>query len=116
MAIQPEHALIVSAILFGVGVAGVLVRRNLLVIFMSIELMLNAAGLAFVAFALRHAAPPDQLATASRVLEISGLGHGAAFLGAAVAAAEAAIGLAVILLVYRSRREVDADKIDLLRG
>ncbi len=114
MPVSPEHALVVSAILFGIGVAGVLVRRNLLVIFMSIELMLNAAGLAFVAFALRHAAL--QGADPAQMLEVAGLGHGAAFLGAAVAAAEAAIGLAVILLVYRSRREVDADKINLLRG
>ncbi|MHC5020279.1 MAG: NADH-quinone oxidoreductase subunit NuoK [Planctomycetota bacterium] len=129
----PEHALVVSAILFGIGVAGVLARRNLLVIFMSIELMLNAAGLAFVAFALRNAAVTrasielpattdgaaaiESLAQVTpRVMEVAGIGHGTAFLGAAVAAAEAAIGLAVILLVYRSRREVDADKTDLLRG
>ena len=114
MSVPPEHALGLSAILFAIGVAAVLARRNLLVMFMGVELMLNAAGLAFVAFALRHAAlaaakPTDALATA-------GLGQGAAFLGAAVAAAEAAVGLAVILLLFRQRKNIDADRADLLHG
>ena len=112
MPVPVEHALVVSAILFAIGVAGVIARRNLLVMFMGVELMLNGAGLAFVAFAYRHGAmqPP------AVALQTASLGHGTAFLGAAVAAAEAAVGLAVILLVYRGRREVDADRIDLMRG
>ena len=114
MSVPPEHALVLSAILFGIGVCGVLARRNLLVMFMGIELMLNAAGLAFVAFAARHAV--QQMPDVSTALARGSLGHGAAFLGAAVAAAEAAVGLAVILLIYRSRRDEDADRIDLMRG
>ena len=114
MGVPVEHALVVSAILFGIGVAGVVARRNLLVMFMGIELMLNGAGLAFVAFAYRHAA--QAMPDANAALATAGLGHGTAFLGAAVAAAEAAVGLAAILLVYRSRREVDADRVDLMRG
>ena len=114
MPVPAEHALVLSAILFAIGVLGVLARRNLLVMFMGIELMLNAAGLAFVAFAARHAVtpavPPDV------ALTWAGLGHGAAFLGAAVAAAEAAVGLAVVLLLFRVRRDIDADRADLLRG
>lgn len=109
MPVPVHHALVVSAVLFGLGVAGVLARRNVLQMFMGVELMLNGAGLAFVAFAYRHAPAPGGLATAS-------LGHGIAFLGAAVAAAEAAVGLALILLIYRTRHETDADRIDLMRG
>ncbi len=113
--VPPEHAVVLSAVLLGIGVAGVVARRNLLVSFMSVELMLNAAGLAFVAFARRHlAAPPE--AAARDVLGAVAEGHGAAFLGAAVAAAEAAVGLAIVLLLYRTRADLDADKADLLRG
>ena len=115
--VPPEHALALSAVLFGIGVVGVVARRNLLVMFMGIELMLNAAGLAFVAFGFRHAAravaaDPDP----ARALAVGGYGHGAAFLGAGVAAAEAAVGLAVVLLLFRTRRDVDADHADLMRG
>ncbi len=93
-------ALGVSAILFSLGVAGVLLRRNVIIIFMCIELMLNAANLAFVAFA-------QQLGPEGQVI---------VFFVMAVAAAEAAVGLAIILAVFRHRQTVDLGDINLLRG
>ena len=90
-----------SAILFCIGVAGVLVRRNALVIFMSIELMLNAANLAFVAFA-RHLNSLD--------------GQVFVFFVMTVAAAEVAVGLAIIVNLFRLRETVFVDEINLLKG
>ena len=94
-------SLALSAIVFCIGVAGVLVRRNALVIFMSIELMLNAANLAFVAFA-RHLNSLD--------------GQIFVFFVMTVAAAEVAIGLAIIVNVFRLRETVFVDEINLLKG
>src|SRR5437660_1593039 len=88
------------ATLFAVGVLGVLLRRNAIVIFMCVELMLNAANLAFVAFA-------QQLGVAGQIF---------VFFVMAVAAAEAAVGLAIILAVYRHRQTVDLQNINLLKG
>src|SRR5205807_1417637 len=93
-------ALAVSATLFALGVLGVLLRRNAIVIFMCVELMLNAANLAFVAFA-------QQLGVAGQIF---------VFFVMAVAAAEAAVGLAIILAVYRHRHTVDLQNINLLKG
>jgi len=90
-----------SAVLFTLGVVGVLVRRNAIVIFMSIELMLNAANLAFIGFA--------------RSLE-SLSGHVFVFFVIAVAAAEVAVGLALIVAIYRTRRSIDVDEVASLRG
>lgn len=90
-----------SAILFVIGVVGVLVRRNAIVIFMSIELMLNAANLAFVAFA-RHMNSID--------------GQIFVFFVMTVAAAEVAIGLAIIVNVFRLRETILVDEINLLKG
>ena len=92
-------ALAISAVLFSLGVAGVLLRRNVIVIFMCVELMLNAANLAFVALA-------QQLGPQGQVI---------VFFVMAVAAAEAAVGLAIILGIYRHRQTVDAQKFNLLR-
>ena len=93
--------LILSAILFTIGVLGVLLRRNAIVILMSVELMLNAVNLAMVAF--------------SRF--IPGLdGQVMSFLIIAIAAAEAAVGLALVVQVARDRRTVDVDDLTLLRG
>lgn len=92
--------LILSAILFSIGVAGFLMRRNTIVIFMSIELMLNAANLAFVAFA--------------RFLE-SIDGQIFVFFVMAVAAAEAAVGLAIIMAMFRTRETVNADEMNLMK-
>lgn len=89
-----------SAILFFIGVFGVLFRRNLIVIFMSIELMLNAVNLSFVTFA-RYNDTMD--------------GHVIAFFIMALAAAEAAIGLAILVMLFRNRATVQADELKLMR-
>ena len=90
-----------SAILFATGVVGVVIRRNPLVIFMSIELMLNAANLALVAFAHRLGNLEGQVLV---------------FFVMAVAAAEVAVGLAIVIMIFRVRRTVEADHLNLLRG
>jgi NADH-quinone oxidoreductase subunit K len=92
--------LILSAILFTVGVLGFMLRRNIIVIFMSIELMLNAANLAFVAF--------------SRYLN-SMDGQIFVFFVMSVAAAEAAVGLAIIMAVYRTKATVNADELNIMK-
>ena len=89
-----------SAILFGLGTMGVIMRRNLIVIFMAIELMLNAVNLTFVTFARSQQAVD---------------GHVIVFFVMAVAAAEAAVGLAIILQVFRSRSTVNVDEVTMLR-
>jgi NADH-quinone oxidoreductase subunit K len=91
---------ILSAILFTIGVIGVVMRRDPLVIFMSIELMLNAANLALVAFGQRHGNPAGQ-AFALFVM--------------AVAAAEVAVGLAIIVLIFRQRPRLSVDDLSLMR-
>ncbi|HVA69464.1 MAG TPA: NADH-quinone oxidoreductase subunit NuoK [Candidatus Binataceae bacterium] len=89
-----------SAVLFAIGVAGVLLRRNVIVIFMSIEVMLNAVNLAFVAFG-RGLGSMD--------------GQTIVFFVMTVAAAEAAVGLAIIISVFRNRETVNADEFNLMR-
>jgi len=89
-----------SAALFFIGFAGVLVRRNAVVILMCVELMLNAANLAFIALAQR----------------LGVAGHVFVFFVMAVAAAEAAVGLAIILAIFRHRETVDLGNINLLKG
>ncbi|RME88743.1 MAG: NADH-quinone oxidoreductase subunit NuoK [Anaerolineae bacterium] len=90
-----------SAVLFVIGVLGVLLRRNALIIFMSVELMLNSANLVFVAFA--------------RLFE--GLaGQVFVFFVMTVAAAEVAVGLALIVAIFRSKRSVDVDQMSSLKG
>jgi NADH-quinone oxidoreductase subunit K len=91
----------VSAVLFVIGVVGVLVRRNAIIIFMSIELMLNAGNLALVAFA-RHLNAAD--------------GQVFVFFVMTVAAAEVAVGLALIVNVFRARETVYVDEVNLLKG
>jgi len=93
-------ALTVSAILFTLGVTGVLLRRNAIVIFMCVELMLNAVNLTFVALA-------QQLGLDGQVF---------VFFVMTVAAAEAAVGLAIIIALYRHRDTVNLENINLLRG
>ena len=92
--------LILSAILFSIGVVGFLLRRNTIVIFMSIELMLNAANLAFVAFARMQGNLEGQVI---------------AFFVMVVAAAEVVVGLAIIVAIYRSRRSASIDEPNLLK-
>ncbi|HXL18179.1 MAG TPA: NADH-quinone oxidoreductase subunit NuoK [Streptosporangiaceae bacterium] len=89
-----------SAILFSIGVAGVLLRRNVIIVFMCVELMLNAVNLTFVAF--------SQLYGASGYIMV--------FFVMTVAAAEAAVGLAIILAIFRHKLSVDLQNINLLRG
>ena len=93
-------ALAISAVLFTLGVAGVLLRRNAIVIFMCVELMLNAVNLTFVALAQR-------LGVGGQVF---------VFFVMAVAAAEAAVGLAILLAVYRHKQTVDLTNINILKG
>jgi NADH-quinone oxidoreductase subunit K len=93
-------ALLVSAILFTLGVAGVLLRRNAIVIFMCVELMLNAVNLTFVALA-------QQLGVAGQIF---------VFFVMAVAAAEAAVGLAILLAIFRHRQTLNLQNINLLKG
>ena len=93
--------LTLSAIVFVIGVVGVLVRRNALIIFMSIELMLNAANLAFVAFAREMGSVDGQIFV---------------FFVMTVAAAEVAVGLAIIVNVFRLKETVYVDEINLLKG
>jgi len=93
--------LLLSAVVFAIGVVGVLVRRNALVIFMSVELMLNAANLAFVAFASAMQSLDGQIVV---------------FFVMTVAAAEVAIGLAIIVNLFRLRETVFVDEINLLKG
>ncbi|HZA49455.1 MAG TPA: NADH-quinone oxidoreductase subunit NuoK [Myxococcaceae bacterium] len=94
------HYLVVAALLFVIGMFGVMVRRNALVVFMCVELMLNAANLTFLAFARQRG---------------DDLGHANAFFVIAVAAAEAAIGLAVVIAVFRSRGTVNIQDIRTMK-
>ncbi|HZY98944.1 MAG TPA: NADH-quinone oxidoreductase subunit NuoK [Candidatus Baltobacteraceae bacterium] len=90
-----------SSVIFFIGVAGVLLRRNPLVMLMSIELMFNAANLLFLTFARAW---------------VNNAGHIFAFLVITVAAAEAAIGLAIVVTVFRTEKNVDVDEVRALRG
>ena len=95
-----NHYLILSAAIFAIGVVGVLIRRNLIVVLMSIELMLNAVNLTFIAF--------------SRFLG-SMEGQVVVFFVMAVAAAEALVGLAIIISVFRHRQSLDPQEMQLLK-
>ncbi len=99
--IPVTYYLALSAILFVIGVLGVLVRRNSLVMFMSLELMFNAGNLAFVTFARMYGDLSGQLVV---------------FFVMTVAAAEVAIGLALIVAIFRSRRSIDLDEMNSLKG
>jgi len=95
------YYLILSAFLFSVGVVGVLIRRNAIVIFMAIELMLNAVNLAFLSFSK---------------FQNDATGHIFVFMVITVAAAEVAIGLAIIVLLFRNMGTINVDEINLLKG
>ena len=100
--------LAVAAALFGIGTLGVLIRRSAITAFLSIELMLNAVNLSIVAFARSLGERSGDLAA---VLD----GHVLVLMVIAVAAAEAAIGLALFIAVYRRRRTIDLDRLNLMR-
>jgi len=93
--------LALSAALFTMGVTGVLVRRNALVVFMSIELMLNSVNLSFIAFARQLGRIEGQVSV---------------FFVMVIAAVEVVVGLAIIIAIFRARDTVDVDDVDLLRG
>jgi len=97
---NPSNYVILSAMLFSIGAIGVLVRRNAIVVFMSIELMLNSANLAFVAFA-RMTGNLD--------------GQVVAFFVMVVAASEVVVGLAIIVTIFRTRRSASIDEPNLLK-
>ena len=92
--------LVLSAALFVLGIVGFLIKRNLITVFMSIELMLNAVNLSFVAFAYKWSAVRGQIFV---------------FFVMVVAAAEAAVGLAIIIAIYRTRNTLSVDQIDLMK-
>ena len=100
MTVSYSWLMALSAAIFSIGVAGVLLRRNILVMFMSIELMLNAVNLAFVTLARRMGSMDGQVIV---------------FFVMTVAAAEAAVGLAIIISIYRTRETVNADELNLMR-
>ncbi|HEY5669817.1 MAG TPA: NADH-quinone oxidoreductase subunit NuoK [Anaerolineales bacterium] len=90
-----------SAVLFTIGALGVLIRRNSIVIFMSVELMLNAANLAFVAFARAYESMSGQIFV---------------FFVMTVAAAEVAVGLALIVAIFHSKQSIDVDQMNTMKG
>lgn len=101
MVVPVEHVVIISLSLFTIGVMGVLLRRNAIVIFMSIELMLNAANLAFVGFSRFHDNVDGQVIV---------------FLVMTLAAAEVAVGLAIIVALFRNRQTANIDEINLMKN
>ena len=100
MAVPLEYYLILSAFMFVVGVAGVLTRRNAIVVFMSVELMLNSANLSLVAFSSFTGNSVGQLFV---------------FFVMTVAAAEAAVGLAIIIALFRNKQTVNIDEVNILK-
>lgn len=98
--IEVDWYLALSAILFTIGLVGVLIRRNAIVIFMCVELMLNAVNLTLISFSAYHGDVTGQILV---------------FFSLAVAAAEAVIGLAIILAIFRNNLSVDITKVNLLR-
>ena len=97
---NPANYIVLSTVLFSIGAIGVLVRRNAIVVFMSIELMLNAANLAFVTFARMNG---------------NLQGQAVAFFVMVVAAAEVVVGLAIIVTIFRTRRSASIDEPNLLK-
>jgi NADH-quinone oxidoreductase subunit K len=98
--VSPDNYLYLSAVLFSLGAFGVLIRRNAIVVFMCVELMLNASNLAFVTFARVHGNLDGQVI---------------AFFVMVVAAAEVVVGLAIIMAIFRTRRSASVDEANLLK-
>jgi NADH-quinone oxidoreductase subunit K len=98
--VNPENYLYLSALLFTLGASGVLLRRNAIIVFMCVELMLNAVNLAFVTFSRMHGNLDGQVV---------------AFFTMVVAAAEVVIGLAIIMTIFRSRQSVSVDDDSLMK-
>jgi len=98
--VPTSHYLLLSAILFGLGIVGFVFKRNIITLFMSIELMLNAVNLAFVAFSQSLGKPYGEVFVLFVIV---------------VAAAEAAVGLGIIILTARNRRSLNVERVDLLK-
>jgi NADH-quinone oxidoreductase subunit K len=101
MRVGPGAYLLLSAILFGIGVTGVLIRRNAIVVFMCVELMLNAVNLSFITFAKTNGSLDGQVL---------------AFFVMVVAAAEVVVGLGILVAIFRKRSSTSVDDINLLKG
>jgi NADH-quinone oxidoreductase subunit K len=101
MRVGPNAYLLLSALLFGIGVVGVLIRRNAIVVFMCIELMLNAVNLSFIAFSRTNRALDGQVL---------------AFFVMVVAAAEVVVGLGILVAIFRKRSSTSVDDVNLLKG
>jgi NADH-quinone oxidoreductase subunit K len=101
MRVGPSAYLLVSAILFAIGVAGVLIRRNAIVVFMCVELMLNAVNLSFITFAKTNGSLDGQVL---------------AFFVMVVAAAEVVVGLGILVAIFRKRSSTSVDDVNLLKG
>ena len=99
--VPTTYYVLLSAILFTIGALGVLIRRNAILIFMAVELMLNAANLAFVAYARAYEALSGQVFV---------------FFVMTVAAAEVAVGLALIVAIFRTKQSIDVDQLSSLKG
>jgi NADH-quinone oxidoreductase subunit K len=104
--VETEYYILLSAVLFATGAVGVLTRRSAILVFMSIELMLNAANLALVAFSRQWSASGAQTALS---------GQGAAFIILAIAAAEVAVGLGILVAIFRNRTSTDIDQLAEVR-
>jgi len=102
-----NYYIILSAVLFSIGAVGVLIRRNPLIIFMSVELMLNAANLAMVAFSSVLKTPEGDPVFSGQIF---------VFFVIAVAAAEVAVGLALIVQIFKTRRNINIDEMSSLKG
>ncbi len=102
MSVGLEHYLILSAVLFSIGLYGALAKRNTIIILMSIEIMLNGVNIAMVAFS-RYIVPLQLTGQVFAIFII------------VVAAAEAAVGLAIIIAIYRSRETIDASEVNLMK-
>ena len=99
--ITTNHYMVLAALLFSIGLLGVLIRRNAIIILMSLELMLNAANILFVQFSRVHKSYD---------------GHVFVFFVMTVAAAEVAVALAIIIALFRKKTSVDVDRVDAMRG
>jgi NADH-quinone oxidoreductase subunit K len=100
------YYLVLSAVLFSIGVAAFLIKRNIITVFLSIELMLNGVNLAFIAFSRQWSQIHHQLQVNGQIF---------VFFVMVVAAAEAAVGLAIIIAIFRARNTLNVDSIDLMK-
>lgn len=107
MSVPTDYYVVLSAILFGLGAVGVITRRSAIMVFLSVELMLNAANLAMVAYARQWT-----LTGGAHALQ----GQGAAFIVLAVAAAEVAVGLGILVAIFRNRVSTDVDELSEVRA